>query len=112
MSREFLVVLDTDQAEQALIGLREVAQVTQMLPPRLALVRGGTGALAAVPGVASVHDSAAGDLPGDLTDSERLFVTAWRSRPGADESKRGSTDGLKWDAPGFEPPDPPGGRSG
>ncbi len=110
MSGESLVVLDTEQAERALSDLRGIAQVTQLLPPRLALVRSGGAALAALPGVVSVHDSAAAELPADLTENERMFVAAWQARSAADGPKTRSGDGLPWDAPGFEPPDSPDGQ--
>ena len=103
-ARETLFVLDGDHAEETLRELRRVALVTQIFPPRLAVVTGDvpTG----VPGVISAHDPAAADLPDDLTDDEQLFVAAWRERAGKQaEHRRG--EGLAWDSPGFEPPDAP-----
>jgi hypothetical protein len=97
-------------ADQALSGLSNIAQVTQIFPPRLALVLGEKAALEAVPGVVSVHDSAIADLPTDLTDHERRFVAAWRTRTGAGGVKKRFAEGLNWDAPGFEPPDAPPGH--
>jgi hypothetical protein len=105
--RDALVVLESDRAARALAELRSVAQVTQVLAPRLALIRSDREVLARaarIDGVAAVHDQVLGELPADLTDSERTFVAAWQARR-APKTRRG--EGLSWDAPGFEPPDPP-----
>jgi hypothetical protein len=45
----------------------------------------------------------------ELDDGARLFVEAWLAPP-RDPSERPG-DGLPWDAPGFQPPDPPPGRT-
>ena len=106
-ARETLFLLDSDHAENALRELRRVARVTQVFPPRLAVVTGDvpTG----VAGVISTYHRAAAELPPDLTDDELLFVAAWRERAGK-ETERRRGEGLAWDSPGFEPPDAPDGR--
>jgi hypothetical protein len=84
-------------------------QVTQVLHPRLAIVRGDRPvleALAAVDGVERVLFEDSGK-PEGLDPREGLFVGAWlqgrqpKERPG---------DGLAWDVPGRLPPDRPLGR--
>lgn len=64
------------------------------------------------PGIAAVLDvpepgrvRTRGELPGDLSDEERLFVSAWVRRHST--SKQRAAEGLAWDTPGYEPPDPP-----
>jgi hypothetical protein len=109
-SPELLVVLDSPHAASALAELLELASVTQVLGPRLALVRADAATaarIAKIKGVHGVHSGTLGGIPSDLTQKERAFVSAWemRQRP-----KERPGDGLSWDAPGFTPPDPPGGK--
>lgn len=108
--REFLVLLETRLADEALAQLRAVANVTQVLPPRLAIVqadRETTARAARIEGVLGVYDDAVPEVPPDLTPSERVFVSAWEARR---QPKTRPGEGLSWDAPGFLPPDPPGQR--
>lgn len=109
-SRELLVFLEPDLADQALAQLRAVVDVTQVLLPRLALVRADPEALprvSGIRGVADVHDDASFEHPPDLSSAESLFVSAWQARQ---QPKIRPGQGLDWDAPGFLPPDPPGQR--
>jgi hypothetical protein len=109
-ARELLVILDTDGTAAALDRLASVARVTQVLLPRLALVRADAAARDAIrriPGVIALVEEAPADLPPDLTPEERVFVAAWAAR-GAPKVRPG--EGLDWDAPGFEPPDRPAGE--
>jgi hypothetical protein len=97
-----VVAADTPTGREALADLRIRGLVTQLLPPRLALVAPGAGGpdeLAGTPGI-SVHADTPPELD-DPTEAERLFVEAWLSRR-AGKRRRG--DGLPWDAPGFQPP--------
>ncbi|MFF0747468.1 hypothetical protein ACFYVL_44520 [Streptomyces sp. NPDC004111] len=122
---EFLVVLDPPSAtagaegatdsEHPLTALRAVARVTQVLSRRLVLVRGGgaelVAALRGVPGVSLVRTDPEAELPEDggaagFDEEERLLVAAWRARA---RPKKRPGEGLGWDAPGFLPPDRPGG---
>lgn len=99
MEQDVLVVMeDTDVARMALADLRIRGQVTQLLPPRLALVAAGAVA-AGTPGL-SVHTGERPDLD-DPTDAEQLFVDAWWERR---RGKDRPGDGLPWDAPGYRPP--------
>jgi hypothetical protein len=107
---EVLVVLEADGAGEALAGLRRVAHVIQILPPRLVLVRREGALPTDLPGVASVYESLGSDLPADLSENERRFVAAWQARRGKAAPASRFADGLDWDARGFEPPDPPPGR--
>ena len=109
--RDQLVILESRLADSALAELRTLASVTQVLPPRLALVRSDratTARIAQIPGVLSLHDQTLGVVPPDLTAAERTFVDAWAARR---QPKKRPGDDLPWDAPGFKPPDMPGGRS-
>jgi len=108
--RERLVILDLRLGQSVIAELRSVADVTQMMPPRIVLLRSDAATaarIAQMPGVVSLHDATLGEVPSDLTPSERTFVSAWelRQRP---KDRRG--EGLSWDAPGFKPPDPPADR--
>jgi hypothetical protein len=105
--RELLIVLESRPASETLAQLRAVANVTQVFPPRLALVQAGpdTGArIARIRGVLRVLDDPARKLPADLTPAERTFAAAWQARQ---QPRTRTGEGLPWDAPGFEPPDQP-----
>ena len=107
--RELLIVLESRPASETLAQLRAVATVTQVFPPRLALVQAGPDArtrIARIQGVLHVLDDRARKLPPDLTPAERTFAAAWQARQ---QPKTRPGDGLPWDAPGFEPPGPPDG---
>jgi hypothetical protein len=105
--RELLAVLEPGLADEALAQLRAVANITQVLPPRLALIRADPDTMARarrIQGVLDVYEDVAPALPLDLTPSERVFISAWQARR-QPKTRRG--EGLSWDAPGFLPPDPP-----
>jgi len=107
--RELLIVLESRSASETLAQLRAVANVTQVSPPRLALVQAGPDArtrIARIQGVLHVLDDSARTLPADLTPAERIFAGAWQARQ---QPKTRTGEGLPWDAPGFEPPDRPDG---
>ena len=106
---DLLVILDPDRAADALERLRSVVTITQILEPRIALIspRGDSAALTRdIEGVVRVVD--ADEVPDAaalrLTDQETMFVEAWRLRK---RPKRRAGEGLPWDTPGFQPPDPP-----
>jgi hypothetical protein len=105
--REYLIILEPHLADKALAQLRAIANVTQVLAPRLALVRAHAETMrraAQIEGVLTVSDDTVPELPQDLTPSERLFVSAWEVRR---QPKTRPGEGLPWDAPGFLPPDSP-----
>lgn len=105
--REHLVILEPHLADQALVRLKAVAIVTQVLRPRLLLIRTDIKAeetAARIAGVLGVYGAAPSKLPLDLTPEERLFISAWEARR---QPKIRPGDGLPWDAPGFVPPDAP-----
>jgi hypothetical protein len=103
---ELLVVLDDPgHGGDTISALRRTVPVTQSLPPRLALVAIPDGwAPAAVPGATWYEDDVPPTVLDSLTDTERMFVAAWQARRAG---KRRPGDGLPWDSPGFQPPDPP-----
>ena len=103
--QEQLVMLDADRADAAIAEIEAVASVTQMLRPRLLLVRADPDAreeIARIPGVIGLFEAAPVEVLGGLSPVERLFVDAWAARS-APKTRHG--EGLDWDAPGFEPPD-------
>jgi hypothetical protein len=107
--RELLIVLESRSATETLAQLRAVTNVTQVFPPRLALVQAGPDAgtgIARIQGVRLVLDDPARKLPADLTSAERIFASAWQARQ---QPKTRTGEGLPWDAPGFEPPGRPDG---
>jgi hypothetical protein len=110
---EFLVILEPAAAEEALEHLRSGHQVTQIGSPRVvvAVSPGEAPPSPSIPGVVAVSGGAMPpDIGEELDEREALFVAAWVSRmKGPEKQRRG--EGLPWDAPGFEPPDPPAGVS-
>ena len=83
--RELLIVLESRPASETLAQLRAVANVTQVFPPRLALVQAGPDArtrIAQVQGVLQVLDDPARKLPADLTPAAPA-ATANQSSQGA-----------------------------
>jgi hypothetical protein len=99
----------------ALDALRRYVPVTLDCPPRLGLVPlppGEAGPIAEQPYVVGVYVEEAPPpaVMASLEPSERLFVDAWllRVEDRLYRRKRRRGDGLPWDAPGYEPPDPPG----
>ncbi|HET9516444.1 MAG TPA: hypothetical protein VFO77_01830 [Actinoplanes sp.] len=104
--REFLVVVaDPDRFADAIEQCRRSAVVTQLLPPRLAVLRSDPESAAAPPGTSWYGDQIPADVLSTLSPTERIFVAAWQDRP-VHKQRRG--DGAAWDAPGFRPPDWPG----
>ena len=114
MDTEALVIVDECQATEALSRVGERVEVTQRLPPRLAIARGAPGALEAVrnlPGIVSVSE---GPVPVPvlqaLNPTEQVFAEAWALSRKPKDFRPG--DGLSWDAPGYQPPDRPDGDAG
>jgi hypothetical protein len=106
---ELLAILEPRLATEALAQLRLVANVTQVLAPRLALVQAdpeGRSRAAALGGL-HLYEGVISELPPDLTPSERVFIAAWEARR---RTKTRIGEGLSWDAPGFLPPDAPTNR--
>lgn len=92
------------------VAVARVARLVQRCPPRLAIVEADPRAQAAIralPGVRSVTDGPLDEeILRDLTEAERLFAAGWVA---SRQPKVRAGDGLPWDAPGFDPPDRPGG---
>ncbi|MCL9757938.1 hypothetical protein MXD95_001475 [Frankia sp. AiPa1] len=92
-------------------GVRDVAtfgRITSTLPPRLVLLAAPASRareLAALPGVRAVCvDDVPWALRAVLDPAETIFVDGWLARH--TDKSRGESDGIPWDAPGFQPPDP------
>jgi hypothetical protein len=97
--------------------------VIATVPPRVVVLRADADGLPAIAGACRLaiargtddRVEVVGDLAvlDELDDGARLFVEAWRTpRSSASATRDRAGDGLPWDAPGFEPPDPPGGAVG
>jgi hypothetical protein len=109
--REHLVILEPRLADQARAAIEAVAVVTQVLRPRLLLIRADAKAeerIARIAGVVGVYNAAPSQTPSDLSPEERVFIAAWEARS---QPKSRPGEGLPWDAPGFVPPDVPTDRS-
>ena len=98
-----VVVADADGYQEAIDAWRRSATVTQLLPPRLALVV-PAGDPPQVPGTRWYIDAVPADVLLSLAPYERIFIAAWRDRRAA---KTRTGDGLAWDAEGFAAPDRP-----
>ena len=103
---ERLVLITGEEGRNAFEEIAGV-RITQSMSPRVMLVVGSGGGMRRLrtrPGVEVIE----GDLPARalewLDPEETLFARAWlsgRAKPGVRHG-----EGLPWDAPGFEPPDP------
>ena len=104
---EVLIILAESASAAQRDAVAHVAPPAQTISGRVFTSSSGDVAkLRSMPGVAAVlsADAPAQSLP-PLSDSETLFAQAWLSRAGQPKQRPG--DGLKWDAPGMIPPDPP-----
>lgn len=113
MDTEALVIVEEVRAAEALSRVGELVELTQRLPPRLAIARGTQEALEAVrhlPGVVSVSEGAVPEpVLSGLNPTEQVFAEAWALGRKPKAFRPG--EGLSWDAPGFQPPDRPGNGS-
>ena len=98
-----VVVADADRYQEAVEEWRRSAAVTQLLPPRLALVVPDRDP-PPVPGTRWYTDAVPADVLLSLAPYERIFIAAWRDRRSI---KKRTGDGLPWDAAGYDPPDRP-----
>jgi hypothetical protein len=104
--REVLVVFGQQASERTLNQLKKATSVTQVLLPRLVLIRAEPEifkAIAHLDGVLGVYEKAPLEIL-NLTSAERVFIAAWETR-GSQKQRAG--DRLSWDSPGFVAPDPP-----
>jgi hypothetical protein len=101
-----LVIFDASREQEALSGAAGLVNVTQRLPPRLAIIEGLLDRIASlrdVPGVVGVFEGPVSETAlKELSPTERLFAEAWASSRRPKLDRRGQ--GLAWDAEGFEPP--------
>ena len=108
--RDLLVIITGSRADESFERISAAYKVQQVVSHRVLVVEGNSGELAELKQIPGVSVIASGDAaPGvteKLDEGESLFVTAWISRM-KEGPKNRSGDGLNWDAPGFEPPDPP-----
>ncbi len=107
--QEILVILTATDSTGSMAALKQHYQVTATAPPRLAVVsteEERVEDLRRLIGVEEVLAQSTDLVRTSLSEAERLFVEAWRTRqlPNA-KNRRG--DNLSWDAPGFLPPDKP-----
>lgn len=97
----------------------DLASALEAVPPELHVVQRGSRRLALLRGTRSALDAfikearlspvieVSPELLEQLVPGERLFIEAWAQNLRQPTRQRRG-DGLAWDAPGFEPPDPPG----
>lgn len=109
-SRQVLIVLrDATAADHASV-LQSRHRVLTMVRPRLMILEVDPRTVAELDRDAAIAGVYERDVPADvlagLRPDERLFVDGWLLQRTA-ESKPRVGDGLSWDAPGFQPPDPP-----
>ena len=105
--KDVLLILapEISQADREVISRAVTATQTISSRVFVGAAAGGPDALRAMPGVERVltGGEAAGTLP-PLDDAESLFVQAWLSARGQTKQRRG--EGLDWDTPPMQPPDP------
>ena len=106
---ELLLILSVSAAAHAAPSALP-ATLVQSVSPRVHIVRAEFGLvdrLRADPAVELVtSDEVPPEIMASLTSAESLFVKGWQSRREQGDKARPG-EGLSWDAPGFEPPDPP-----
>jgi hypothetical protein len=111
-TEEYLVLLDESESASSLDGLRARGAVRQVASPRLVVFsadRTRDVSVQSLPGViAACTGSVPTELLARLDDSEALFASAWALRHAETAPKQRPGEGLSWDAPGFQAPDPPG----
>lgn len=104
---QVLLIFDPIQAGEGISRVGWLATVTQVLPPRLAIVEVDPDRLAAVRGIPGVVAMFEGSVPdtmrAQLNTTELLFAEAWAKNREPKKDRVG--EGLSWDAEGFEPPD-------
>lgn len=109
--QELLVVLERERASTTLDELRARERVVHVASPRIVVIATDAEADDVARGLTGVEGVFRETIPPDVMDSldegETLFTNAWLSRQ-QEVSKPRLGEGLDWDAPGFEPPDPPG----
>lgn len=108
---EYLVLLDESEPATSLAGLRQQGAVTQVASPRLVVFTADRTHAAGIESYPGVVGAFKGSLPADviesLDDSEAIFAAAWALRHAGTSPKQRYGEGMSWDAPGFQPPDPP-----
>jgi len=105
---EVLVILEPSVAEAARGAITRAAVPTQSISNRVYIAVADDAVvsrLRSMPGIATIIVSGehATTLP-PLNEAEALFAQAWLSRQGQVKERRG--DGLDWDTPPMQPPDP------
>jgi hypothetical protein len=104
MSQVLVILGPTGATRDEVVRRGSVAhQVSQ----RVFVLDSDEPGLSELAGVESVFTGAESEfeLPDDLSPAESVFAKGWMER----QAKRGTRagDGLDWDAPGFQAPDPP-----
>jgi hypothetical protein len=106
--RELMLILSADHSAANPCGRY---RVTQKVSPRVMIIEPASDAtkeeIASMEGVDSVLEPGAsplGNVSGELTNAEALFVDAYKQRS---RHKDRLGEGLNWDVEGFAPPDPP-----
>jgi hypothetical protein len=101
---EVLVVLRSNLGPSERDAARRLAPPGQSISDRVFVSDVPATAMAGLRALASVFEPGTAPDTTTLNQSEALFANAWHSRQTTAKQRRG--EGLDWDAPGFEPPDP------
>ena len=102
---DFLIFLD---GKESIDRVADQVRIVHSASPRLHVVSmqpSRAESLKALPGVIELTTGTfSPEVMEQLDSQERFFLEAFTSRT---DSKQRKGEGLPWDAPGFEPPDPP-----
>ena len=104
---EVLVILESRISDAARQAVTRAAPPLQSISERVFTASAddvGLARLRSMPGVATVIGSKETQPLPPLSDTESLFAEAWLSRQGQVKQRRG--EGLNWDTPPMQPPDP------
>ena len=104
---EVIIVFVEPPNQRVMSELKTRYRVKALVPPRLAVMeleQSQMADLERLAGVEAVLTGPSSPLPASLTESERLFISAWQ-QPRGDKQRKG--EGLPWDAEGYLPPDKP-----
>jgi hypothetical protein len=105
---DVLIILNDTELAAGRSHVQGSTQILQEGSPRIltAVRPADLDALRAGPGIRAVIErTVPADLLPTLDEGEALFVSAWEQQPGM-RNKARPGEGLPWDTPGYDPPDP------
>jgi hypothetical protein len=101
---EELLIVSRPETPGIRESIEKKAKIVQEGSDKLLIIEGSPDAIrdaAALPGVAIARSPGAADK---LSDSERVFLEAWRQRQESGEKKSRIGEGLSWGTKGFKAP--------